>query len=939
MDNPSTKEVKRQNSKCKETQLKKNTSPADINKADEEGRTPLHIACYLNDVDQVEYLLNNGANPNVRDSNLTTPLHWSAYRGNAKLVEKLIEAGADINTSDKNEIKPIKLAVLAKSIEVVKLILAKLPQECIYEDAPGPVAIAAHCGYDEILQALVDSTCFTVHNTDSNNIAPLSLAAASNHLSTVKLILVDLDASTYLEDNFGRSSIHWAAMNGNLEMMKLLLEKDEDLRHRTDSGGSTPLFLATAYGHYDLVSYLFEKDCLVDRKSGIWYNYFQLTTNITPDEFIINNFDKFKKSSSALYWAAAFCSLEIVRKFDLQVDFSGNGNTYLNNILSIASAFGKVDVVEYMLDMGADIDDESENGETALNWAAAHGFFDIVKLLVHKGANKKKSLCWASANGHIDIVKFLAEEGVDFEESDDDSEYRRNALLWAATCCHGDIIDYLLDVFPNLILTLDFLHWCVFNQLKAQVERVLALGIDPNIVDMYEFRPSLIWAAMSGNVEIAKLLITRGAGLNVADLDGDFAIHYAVEQNQIEMVKYLIELGVDVNLSGNIHTGIQYPLLKAVYAGNLEMVKLLLSYGADVNLATGRYNLALNMAVRFSRRDIEKVLLEKSPNKLDYFHTLAREGEKSDLERLIQEGADVNEINEDGETPLFNAIEKNEENTEYLISQGANIFHKNSQGQTPLHHAVQWSAEKIVKTFLQLKADVNAQCNHGNTPLILSIYQSSDKVFDMLLEYGADPNIVNIEGENALFASLHGETTKYLKELVKRGADIHAKDNQGHTLLVRSCENYDHSFIDYLLTTDIDIDAVGNDNVTAVSWAMQHNQDYVKKLVLNGADVSLDPKIISNCKEEYDLKHVKLLIGAGLKLSKVKSPFSEEGDENQVNQKIMDYIKYYEEHPMTLQELSRLICRKTFGKNYEILITNENVPKTLKSFLMYEDTD
>lgn len=68
---------------------------------DKEGRTPLMVAVYTGNIDDVQILLKAGVNIEAKDSNGLTPLLVATYKGNAKVLGALIKAGADIEAKDK----------------------------------------------------------------------------------------------------------------------------------------------------------------------------------------------------------------------------------------------------------------------------------------------------------------------------------------------------------------------------------------------------------------------------------------------------------------------------------------------------------------------------------------------------------------------------------------------------------------------------------------------------------------------------------------------------------------------------------------------------------------------------------------------------------------------------------------------------------------------
>lgn len=92
---------------------------------------------------------------------------------------------------------------------------------------------------------------------------------------------------------------------------------------------------------------------------------------------------------------------------------------------------------------------------------------------------------------------------------------------------------------------------------------------------------ALYWATSENEVEIVRLLLSRGADAN-RGVDGSTALHSAITNNQPEIVELLLEHGADVNSAeGNLS---HLPLIRAVSSFNADMVRLLLAKGADINV-------------------------------------------------------------------------------------------------------------------------------------------------------------------------------------------------------------------------------------------------------------------------------------------------------------------------------------------------------------------
>jgi hypothetical protein len=181
----------------------------------------------------------------------------------------------------------------------------------------------------------------------------------------------------------------------------------------------------------------------------------------------------------------------------------------------------------------------------------------------------------------------------------------------------------------------------------------------------------------------------------------------AVEHNNLKEVKRLISRGANVNvIDENID---KTPLAQAVSNSNLKIVKMLLYAGARVDLRNGEGRTAL-MYVKDTEMVTELVIVGADVNAVD------NEGNtpliiasgldnKEVIQKLIESGADINAENKEGVTPIVAAIEDAKvENVEVLIKAGVNINKKNKDGKTALTCAKENEQFDIVELLLSHRA-------------------------------------------------------------------------------------------------------------------------------------------------------------------------------------------------------------------------------------------
>ncbi|KAI0006553.1 hypothetical protein F4779DRAFT_557782 [Xylariaceae sp. FL0662B] len=149
---------------------------------------------------------------------------------------------------------------------------------------------------------------------------------------------------------------------------------------------------------------------------------------------------------------------------------------------------------------------------------------------------------------------------------------------------------------------------------------------------------------------------------------------------------------------------------------------------------------------------IESLLTpELDVNNMRYFCTLPSDGRMAIIEKLLTIGADVNTVDNHGQTALRLAASDGElAIIERLLAAGADVNTVDNVGCTALHLAATYHHRRIAEKLLTAGADVNAVNNSGWTALQKATARGHLKIVERLLTAGADVNIVNNRGQTAL---------------------------------------------------------------------------------------------------------------------------------------------------------------------------------------------
>ena len=475
--------------------------------------------------------------------------------------------------------------------------------------------------------------------------------------------------------------------------------------------------------------------------------------------------------------------------------------------------------VKTMLCKTVGVQDKNSSGDTGLHVACKAGHRNIAELLIRLDADvniKNRSsftaLHLACFLGHTHMATLLTQNRADVNIQ---SEYGETALHLACQCTS--------------------------QTASVDVSRLLLdAGAGVNMLDMYGAAP-LHYAAVNGHVDTADHLISHGAEINTQDFYGDTPLHGTVQRGHTHTAQSLIHHGADTNLQSQ--NGVT-PLHEAIRKGHTDIVEQLVCHGSDTNVKDRRGNTPLHDAVT--------------------------QGLTNAAGLMIRYGADINmQEHLYGNTPLHLAVKQADVGAgELLISLGANANIKNGASHTPLHFAYKSSNPGIVSllikggaevslilqtvgcgdvdalgTLIQQGADVNEydpsmECS----PLHVACMMGHSDLVTCLLEHEAQVNAVDGESCTPLYQACQHSHTEIANYLIMHGAGVNICDQMKVTPLHRASAGGHTETALCLLQNGAHVNATDSDNLSKPLHKACENGHHqtALDLILNGASVNAE---------------------------------------------------------------------------------------------------
>lgn len=395
------------------------------------------------------------------------------------------------------------------------------------------------------------------------------------------------------------------------------------------------------------------------------------------------------------------------------------------------------DVVKFLIEQeGNDVHKKTHHSRTYLQWAAARGNLELVNYLIEKGADVNYKDSYGDAviaytasagNKNTAIYDALIAKGVDPKAKFEDGA---NLIMYGISSDTDlKLTDYFIS--KGLVLADTDKHGRTAADFAAKlgnldiIDQLIARGVKPT--DQALFFATQGSRAKQNGLEVYQTLVDK-YNLNPKALNpnGETILHVLVRRPNTEIVNYFLGQGVDVSIADKNGNTV---LMNAASGRDAALVESLLAKANNVNSANIDKETALTKAIASGTAEVAAL--------------------------LIKSGADATVLDKDGNNLAYywftsfrpagrpgpqnqgSAVDDFTEKLAILKNAGVDVTAAQTDGSTLLHLAVDKGNIDLIKKAVELGVDINAQDQDGNTALHkAALTAKDDKVLKALVDLG-----------------------------------------------------------------------------------------------------------------------------------------------------------------------------------------------------------
>lgn len=660
-----------------------------------DGQTPLHFAAIYGHAGISQYLLDNGADTKAQDISGATPLHEAVRYGNVEIVRQLLAAGANVNGQDSLGKTPLLVLIpQEKQAEIYGLLLssgANVNQKDTYGDTILHVASMSKIS-PEILRLFTEAGA-DINIRNKKGLTPIATSIEHGQAEQVNFFAVN-GADIHAEDAKKNTPLT-SVLERSDDMYKSLVVKQN--ASSIDSEGNTPLLVALKRNAaFDRIQYIADLDSNANARN--------------------------RDGESALFVAVQKNNrkageLLLSRGADI---FAANTQNISPLRLSLESQNGSA---EWLVNSST-ISARDGSGNSVLHYASE----------------------WSLPN---DVMNFLIQKGADVNAVNGNGE---TPLFSAAKADNADAIDSLVKSGAALNARDNLgsgpLHAAVRWDALTAAEKLINLGLNVDCQNVGGKTP-LAEAAVEGNATMARLLLKHGANPNAYDQNGRTALSDTIRAGQYEMTKLLLSAKANPqiqDLAGRT------PFHEAATLGDKDIIELLKKAGANplARDKSGTTPLSIGFAkdeeLTYAILGNDRMIADSDGNTPVHIAVQTRAAH-SILKSLIAKGYPFDTRNSSGWTPLALAASSGQKDAAaLLLEKGADPFAQTpSKGGSVLSLAFNEKGGYLLGYIV--KNAGNKTDIRGNTILHYAARLADEETVARLLKLGLNKRAKNVSGE------------------------------------------------------------------------------------------------------------------------------------------------------------------------------------------------
>lgn len=796
-----------------------------VDDKDRNGSTLLIDSVTQNAYKVFDLLIKKDVNLNLQDNRGDTAFHHAIQLNNRVFIKALLKKDVKLDIKNSNGMTPLHLAIEYKKFDLFKNII-KIKKINLNKKIYGSLLTEAVKNKNiEIIKYLIKSGV-NINGVNQNGATALMEAAKSGGDFKIFKYLLKKGARLEITDNNGDNAIHYLYRDG-YDIKNFPLDKVSSKYDVKNKKGETPLLLL-------IKNRLFKENFKMSKIKKLYKIGFDIHT--------ADN-----KGNNLIFYAISQNNFEL---FKYLIDKKVNINKVNSEGISILMHATDKAVEEYaiyLLKKGALIDGLFKNKDSLLIRAIKNKKTELAKLLVNKGAN-------------LDYKNLANRTALMYAANNNDSHLFQLLIYFGA---HHDDLDSGGDDFKAYINN------------NSEVDRLLTFRKNNQPIEKWiEFNNFLIASAFGDLKYIKKYLINND--INQKDYKGDNALNYAIKNNQIKIIKYLIKNKIKINNQNSDNIS---PLIYAIINHRDEILNILIDNNADLTITNEDGLDPLMFAIIHNNKEAINILKNKN--------------------------IDLNKIDNNGRTYLMFALKMgNEKLALELIKRGAKLDIVDKYGLNLGCYAAMGDCVNILEKFAQMELSIYSKCNYKKDLLYYAVMNESYETLDWLVKNSFNINqtyaqeysdsatvldfviesknrkMINIlldynakrkNGSNRLMYAAEKDDYDLFVKYHNLGDNLYATDDKGSLVINYAILGKSKSIVKYILKSGFDVNTIDKHKTTPLHYSVTTSHYGITKLLLdNGANPNLGKgSLLVMAGLKNDNSNIsKLLLEKGLDINK-----------------------------------------------------------------------